>query len=76
MSDPWIWISLIILAISNIASWIILAWLAYRHSYEYQDLWKFVRSHNNELHMIKNYLSEVRVVCLESKNVTEEEKNE
>ena len=72
MNELGLSIAVIALAISNIASWVAVVWHIKIYNLDYRDLLGFIKTNMNDIRLIKQYLGEVRVVCLEHKNVVEE----
>lgn len=72
MNETALIIAVIALAISNIASWVVISWHIKINNLDYRDAFGFIKTNMKDIRLIKQYLGEVRVVCLEHKNVAEE----
>lgn len=76
MNEKALIIAVIALAISNIVSWVVIGWHIKINNLDYRDAFGFIKTNMNDIRLIKQYLGEVRVVCLEHKNVVKEKTDE
>ena len=76
MNEIAVTIILTFTAVSNVALWGLVLGFMDRYKYDEQDLRQQTRWHSKEIRRIERYLGEVRVVCLEHKNVVEEKTDE
>ena len=72
MNELAVTIILTFTAVSNVALWGFVLGFFRRYKFDEQDLREQTRWHSKDIRLIKRYLGEVRVVCLEHKNVVEE----
>lgn len=69
MNELAVTIILTFTAVSNVALWGLVLGFFHRYKYDEQDLRQQSRWHYEQIRLIKQYLEEVRVVCLDHKNV-------
>ena len=72
MNELAVTIILTFTAVSNVALWGFVLGFFRRYKFDEQDLREQTRWHSKDIRLIEQYLGEVRVVCLEHKNVVEE----
>lgn len=75
MNELAVTIILTFTAVSNVALWGLVLGFMHRYKYDEYDLRQQSRWHDKKIRLIEQYLKEVRVVCLDHKNV-EEKANE
>lgn len=76
MNEIAVTIILTLTAVSNVALWGLVLGFMHRYKYDEQDLREQSRWHGKAIRWIERYLREVRVVCLEHKDVVEEKTDE
>ena len=69
MNEIAVTIILTFTAVSNVALWGFVLGFFHRYKFDEQDLREQSRWHDKKIHGIEQYLDEVRVVCLDHKNV-------
>lgn len=69
MNELAVTIILTFTAVSNVALWGLVLGFMHQYKYDEQDLRQQLRWHYEQIRLIKQYLEEVRVVCLDHKNV-------
>lgn len=69
MNELAVTIILTFTAVSNVALWGLVLGFFHRYKYDEYDLRQQSKWHDKKIHGIEQYLKEVRVVCLEHKNV-------
>ena len=75
MNELAVTIILTFTAVSNVALWGFVLGFFRRYKFDEQDLREQTRWRSKDIRLIEQYLGEVRVVCLEHKNVVEEKTN-